>query len=78
MSTSRRRATPNRQSTAEQWWPLLRDVGTFSLGGLILVWQLFEREPDPTLVAAALALLGLGPVVRAQKRARKDGIEEES
>ena len=61
----------------EAWWPLLRDIGTFSLGGLILVWQLLEHTPSATLVAAGLALLGVAPAIRAQQRSRRSPNEED-
>lgn len=62
-----------RRREAEEWWPLLRDVATFSLGGLILVSQLFSATPSATLVAAGLALCGIAPAVRVQRRARRNG-----
>lgn len=72
----RRRASSSRLSTAQAWWPLLREIATCGLGVFILVWQTtLEQEPQAYLVAAGCALVGV-PVVGALQRAVQKGDAE--
>ena len=55
----------------ESWWPLVRDIATFVLGGLILAAQLLKQHPDPALVGAGLALIGATGSGRLQQWAKR-------
>jgi len=45
-------------------WRHPRDLALFVSGLLLLAHETFEPSPDPTLVAAALALMGLPAALR--------------
>ncbi len=67
MSTSTRQHRP-------PWWQLpWREIGSFTLGAYVLVWQTsFESSAQPILVGAGCALVGVvgtGAIQRAVKRA---------
>jgi hypothetical protein len=67
-----------RRVTAEEWWPLLRDVAAFCLGGAILVTQAMSEHPDPVIVGAGVALVGVTGSGRIQEWVRRrNGTGEE-
>lgn len=74
-----RRAANGRRRQAEAWWPLLRDMGSFALGAGILVAQTLVEAPEPLLVGAGLALIGVTGTGRVQEwaRGRRTAREEE-
>lgn len=50
------------------WWPKLRDVGGFTLGSFILVWQtVYETSAQIVLVVAGIALLGVPASAKASR-----------
>lgn len=70
--------TRNRRSEVESWWPLVRDIISFFLGVMGFLWQMVvETTPDPTLLAASIALVGLPAAARVQRRARQQASEED-
>lgn len=60
-----------------RWWQFpWREIGSFVLGAFLLIWQnSLEDHPQPILVGAGLALIGVtgtGAVQRAIRRVVKE------
>lgn len=71
--------TNGKRRQAEAWWPLLRDMAAFALGSGILISQSVITRPEPVLVGAGLALIGVTGTGRVQEwaRGRRLSSEEE-
>ncbi len=70
-------STPNRRDAIESWWPILRDITSYVLGVSGFLWQMVvEPTPEPTLLAASIALIGLPVAAKVQRRSRKPSEEE--
>lgn len=68
----------SRRATAESWWHLLRDIASFTLGVTGFLWQMvIEPTPEPTLLAASVALIGLPVAAKVQRKSRQPPEEEE-
>jgi hypothetical protein len=72
-----RSQTNGNRRKAEAWWPLLRDMGCFGLGSGILIAQVLEQTPEPVLVGAGLALIGVTGTGRVQEWAKGRKIARE-
>lgn len=72
--------TNGNRRRAEAWWPLLRDMGAFGLGSGVLVSQVLAVTPDPMLVGAGLALIGVTGTGRVQEwaKGRREVREEDA
>jgi hypothetical protein len=73
-------AKPNgKRRQAEAWWPLLRDMASFGMGMGILIAQTIVSTPEPILVGAGLALIGVTGTGRVQvwAKGRRLAREEE-
>lgn len=68
----------NRRAQFESWWTLLRDIASFSLGVAGFLWQMVvEPTPEPTILAASVALIGLPVASKVQRKVRQPPNEEE-
>lgn len=68
---------PNRRDTVESWWPILRDIASYVVGVSGFLWQMVvESTPEPTLLAASIALIGLPVAAKVQRRSRKPPEED--
>lgn len=65
-----RTPTNGSRRRAEAWWPLIRDISSFALGTGLLVSQVAVVDPEPLLVGAGLALIGVTGTGRVQEWAR--------
>jgi hypothetical protein len=56
----------------ERWWPLLRDVVSFTVGAAIILWQTVEvTTAQPILVGFGAASMGITGVGRLQEWLRR-------
>jgi hypothetical protein len=64
-------AKPNgKRRQAEAWWPLIRDMAAFALGTGLMIAQTLVPTPEPILVGAGLALIGVTGTGRVQEWAK--------
>lgn len=49
----------------QERWKLIRDILLTTVGVWMLVWQTLSSSPQPLILGAALALLGLPAAIRA-------------
>lgn len=60
----------------EKWWPRIRDVGTSSIGGYLLLFRVDPANPNVTLVTVAVTLLVV-PGASLAQRIIRGKIEED-
>lgn len=53
-------------------WRFLRDLVILALGSFMLIYETLSMTPNPEIIAAALVLLGLPPVLRLDARRNGD------
>lgn len=72
-SGGQQRRRSSRLSTAQAWWPLVREVAVCAVGVFMLLWQTtLEQSPQAYIVAAGCALVGVPVVGALQRAAQKD------
>ena len=62
--------------TTQKWLLVFRDVLSFTVGAILLVWQgVFAMTTDPVIVGAGLIALGLTPPLRIDEMLRNRASE---
>lgn len=63
----------------DRWWPRLRDLGTWSIGAGLLIYETVIRHgTDQALLVVIAGLIGLPVVVRYEEKRRPPGESEET